>query len=108
LGLGSSFNRRHSRLRCGERGVAVGRRLAVEHGHRHVRARECWEAAFDTDRLLVLGGSGVDLFDAEFFTCVLAIDPVLGERAEFEAGLNIQLAASDKNSDLGEEIFRVA
>jgi hypothetical protein len=44
LGLGG-FNRRHSIGGRGERGVAVGHRLAVEQRHRNVRAWESREAA---------------------------------------------------------------
>ena len=37
----------------------------------------------------MLGGSGVVLFDAEFFAGVLSVNPALGERTELKAGLNI-------------------
>jgi len=53
--------------------------VTVQHRHRNVRAWEWWEAALDFDYLLMLGGSGVVLFDGEFFAGVLSIDPILGE-----------------------------
>jgi len=69
--------------------VPVGR-VAVEHRHRDVRAGERGEPALDADCLLVLGGSGVVLFDGEFFASVLGIDPILGERAELEPSLDVE------------------
>src|SRR5262249_8255896 len=38
---------------------------------------------------------------------VLGVDPVLGERAELKAGLNIKLAVRDKCSDLSKKLFGV-
>ena len=72
--------------------MAVGRRPAVER-HRNVRARERWEAALDFDYLLVLGGSGVELFDGKFFAGVLSVQPILCEGAEFEPSLDGERAA---------------
>ena len=67
--------------------------MYVDHGHRNVRTWEWWEPAFNFDYLLVLGRTGVNLLDGEFFAGVLSVDPVLGERAEFLASLNIERAA---------------
>jgi hypothetical protein len=47
--------------------VPVGR-VTVEHRHYQVlAARELRQSASDFDYLLVLGGSGVELFDGKFF-----------------------------------------
>jgi hypothetical protein len=55
--------------------------VAVELRHDHaLESWHYWQSALDSYYLLVLGGSGVELFDGEFFAGVLSVDPVLGER----------------------------
>ena len=58
----------------------------------HIFLSSC-EPTFDADGLLVLGGSGVVLFDGEFFAGALSVDPILGEGRKLEAGLDVERAA---------------
>jgi hypothetical protein len=38
---------------------------------------------------------------------ILCVDPVLGDRREFEGRLEIEFATGNEHSDLGQEVFRV-
>ena len=79
--MGLVIYRPDCRLRSGERSVAVPvGGVTVQHRHRHVAAWKRRQTSLDADHLLVLGGSGVVLFDGEFFARVLSVNPVLGER----------------------------
>jgi len=46
----------------------------------------------------MLGGSGVVLFDSEFFAQVLTIEPRLGECRKILTSLNVEFSTCDKNS----------
>jgi hypothetical protein len=88
--------------------MTVGRRAMLKRGHRDIRSGERWKTAGDTDCLLVLGGSGVVLFDGEFFAGVLSVNPILGEVGKILASLKIELTVRNKCSDFREELFSVA